>query len=926
MFSSPHFARRGEIYDEAVSHLAPKTRACFDSVRAAISALSFRTYWHDQLHRSQLADFIVAANVTMWEARQAEGMDQAVSKLPVLCLSVVRNAEGIADRVSIGATGGLGATFSLTDGGGYPLLPNRVKDWLTSPGVVVLGSGLSEFVDQGGIGVEVRNFIDTEDIFAYYRQSGLIPCARTDGPAPVDLAAQLSFSASYHHRPGTKQDLCDLIGSCNFRGLLPANRAPGYKVPPGLSISAGDAFFLYYETFGPLYFALRMIEHGLLYHTVEGVQGHLPFGPTVRNFLTNKSVAQFGRMRRAPSVELFPQSPKKIEVISVASNSDVEMPQLPDPSQDPGEGTSAMAESGTTAEQGAEDKDSVDPNNNTEPAEDDDEIVLQDRDLQADLESLPEGASPGKSPVKAYFTAAYQERKERDARSREGRRTPERPPASGLLPPPPHDAGSPKKRRRLNDGKDDGRDRRRSSSYKKDSDTSKHKGRKSGDKRDEDDDRGAGRIKREEEAPHRPPARAHSEGDLRRHLQTHAHRHGHRSPRRPSLGSSAALGRAPSPRHRSPRGRTSPRSAPRSSSPRPGYPGRRETDKGSGPQRRPAQAPARRHSGPPPPPGAYYGNHKPKPLPLHQGPKQRGGFFQEADLRSKLGHNLPFSYRQVAAEATHRAQQGVRSSSFAAPDGNVSLARRVRADAVKKGFVADHRNLPVAESDAAVRNRQRRPMDEQRLEQIHFDYLGRYNNRFATKPQFESRCNFCGSRHCSRYTAGSIAPNCVRYREQLALTPTRRICNYRRCPQANDHHTQVCPALHQRCPRCQCRGHGPADGCDRENAEIMDRLRADFEDAADEGIYTRERRTLLCWGWYPYARGSPLEFAPTSYDDLTEMDVASALAYLYGLLQQEGNMGHFPPADDTVSSSGRRQDDDDPPPPPPPAGGALPVA
>ncbi len=266
----------------------------------------------------------------------------------------------------------------------------------------------------------------------------------------------------------------------------------------------------------------------------------------------------------------------------------------------------------------------------------------------------------------------------------------------------------------------------------------------------------------------------------------------------------------------------------------------------------------------------------------------------------------------------------MRSSSFAQQDANLLLAGRVQGEAAKRGFLAEHRSLPTAEPDSSVRNREVPPLDQNRLEQVHFDYMGRYNNRFATRPQFESRCTFCGSRHCSRYTSGSYVPNCTRFRDHLALAPTRALCSYRRCPDRTSHHTQVCPALHQRCPRCLCRGHGPGDACNLQNGEVMDRLRADFESAADEGCYTRERRTLLCWGWYPYNRGAPLDFAPVSYDDLTEMEVLQALSYLQNLLAQEENAGHFPLPDDTVSSS--RRDDEDPPPPPPPGPGALPVA
>ncbi len=348
--------------------------------------------------------------------------------------------------------------------------------------------------------------------------------------------------------------------------------------------------------------------------------------------------------------------------------------------------------------------------------------------------------------------------------------------------------------------------------------------------------------------------------------------------------------------------------------------GFKRTDGSSTSQARPA---AKRR---PPPPAAFYSSYRSKPLPLAFGPVQDSGSFQEADLRSKLLHNLPHSAGQIAAEATARAAAGTRSSSYPTQDSNVRLARQVHGAAAKRGFLADHRNLPVAETDATVRNRHLPPLDTSRLDQVHLNYLDRYNNRFATHPLFESRCTFCGSRHCSKYTAGSVLPNCTRFRQQMSLSATRAICNYRRCHQTTEHHTQVCPALHQRCPRCFCRGHGPGDGCNLSNGELMDRLRADFEAAADEGAYTRERRTQLSWGWYPYPQGAPIDFAPTSYDDLTEMDVLSALTYLRNLLKQRENVGHYP-HDAAGPPSEPDRDEKDPPPPPPPPGpvGVVPV-
>ncbi len=949
MFNNPVFARRGELYEDAVTKLGHSIRPTFDELRTAISAMSFRTYWHDHLHSTQRESFLVVANKEKWEEKMKETATHCLARLPVLCLSVVRGPDGVANRASIGFLGGMGATFSTSVSGddAYPPLPESVKAWLSSNSVVVLGSGHTQFLEEGGIGVDVVNYIDSDDIFAFFRQSGLITCNKNTTEAPVNLAAQLAFSASYHHAPGTKQDLCDLIGTCNFKGPLPAHRAPGYSVPPGLRISAGDHFVLYYETFGPLYFCLRMIEHGLLFHTVPGVRGHLPLGPLVRNFLTASAVALFGKHRRAPSVELFPHSPKKIEVLTIASNSDRdpaevpdvfdENPQVPDaetrrtPARAEGPDKEAEPEAMECGEAGeGRSADSPDPNNNTIPAEDDEVLDLADKELEADL-----GGSPNKSsdkdkseePLKQYFTSGFrrqaenklpdspetprkQPRERKDTR-REGKKskpnvrksppreaeatkegrdssTPrrERHPST---PPPPKTAESPKKRRKLNDGKDDGRQRRGSL----------------------------------------PAPRSHGQPGEQRSSSCRRAETPPRQDRRTSGSSRIPKQTKSSSRRSSPDRRGYRRSPPTQQD-------RARTYKSHNKRRSRSPRPTSPKQGPsglcqgrrPPPPRPYYSSYRSapstfKPLPLDQGAVQTGGVFQEADLRSKLLHNLPFSAAQVKEEATDRARTGARSSAYPKQDGNIKLARQVQGSAVKKGFLAEHRNLPVAETDAAVRNRPVPPLDKTRLDQVHLNHVDRYNNRFTTHPMFESRCEFCGSRHCSKFTAGSMLPNCSRYREHLTLSPTRSICNYRRCSRPTEHHTQVCPSLHQRCPRCLCRGHGPGDGCDLTNGEIMDRLRADFESSADEGAYTRERRLQLSWGWYPYPRGAPVEFAPTSYDDLTEMAVLTALTYLANLLQQAENTGHYP---DNAASGDHQGPGDNPPPPPPPPPGPAGIA
>ncbi len=311
--------------------------------------------------------------------------------------------------------------------------------------------------------------------------------------------------------------------------------------------------------------------------------------------------------------------------------------------------------------------------------------------------------------------------------------------------------------------------------------------------------------------------------------------------------------------------------------------------------------------------------------------KPHGGAHHHQDLRSRLQGNLPYSHGTLAQEATAAAALRRAPSQAPSVDESIALSRRVEATVRERGFVGLHRNLPVAETDLSVTHREKPPLDVTRLGQQHLTRIERYENRFASNPVYESRCDHCGGKRCSRMLKGTATPNCARYSEQIRFAPTRRLCNYRRCPHPATHHTHVCPALVQRCPRCQCRGHGAADLCDPNNPEVMDRLRADFEEVADASSLTSLRQQQLCWGFYPYPRGAPCEFAPTSYDALTEMPVLEAMHFLAALLSQPENQGHFPEylpgGFEPPSEYGARRDRDrDGPPPPPPGAGAAGVA
>ena len=165
-------------------------------------------------------------------------------------------------------------------------------------------------------------------------------------------------------------------------------------------------------------------------------------------------------------------------------------------------------------------------------------------------------------------------------------------------------------------------------------------------------------------------------------------------------------------------------------------------------------------------------------------------------------------------------------------------------------------------------------------------------NVFAEIPRFHRRCSFCGAGHCSRYMRGSEEDtNCRKFREQQAYAKKRRVCEYRRCPAAWDHVTSVCPTLHRRCLDCGCRGHATGDGCDLQNAAIMSRLRADFEECASSGLYTRRRFENVGWGFYPYPETAPADGKIVAYRRLSEEPVLEALLLMDSLVKDPSNGG-----------------------------------
>lgn len=108
-------------------------------------------------------------------------------------------------------------------------------------------------------------------------------------------------------------------------------------------------------------------------------------------------------------------------------------------------------------------------------------------------------------------------------------------------------------------------------------------------------------------------------------------------------------------------------------------------------------------------------------------------------------------------------------------------------------------------------------------------------------PTFDQNCIYCGSSEHTKYKRkrGSEI-NCDKYEGKY---PTK--CSYPICRDQNGHLVAVCGTLHNRCEKCKCRGHNGQ--CDEDDHKT---LRALFERYADYGLYTKQRKTAVEWGYF----------------------------------------------------------------------------
>ena len=150
-------------------------------------------------------------------------------------------------------------------------------------------------------------------------------------------------------------------------------------------------------------------------------------------------------------------------------------------------------------------------------------------------------------------------------------------------------------------------------------------------------------------------------------------------------------------------------------------------------------------------------------------------------------------------------------------------------------------------------------------------------------------------------------------------------CNYTHCYGLKNHALAACPALHQRCETCRCRGHS-ASICPLGDRPTLtfDRLSADFEAFADSGYLTRLRnRGAPGMGFYPARSLRCIRYLrATGYTALRRLPIGKAMDFMeniFQLTQAEGMEGlgpQFTPLEDReVRALVRKSSESEPTPP-----------
>ncbi len=731
--------------------------------------------------------------------------------------------------------------------------------------------------------------VDSVKIFAVYQSTGVVhPHTKI---SHGDLSHQLAYAMDYHHRPSLRSVFEKIVGCSQYsNGEWPPHRRRGWRPDPTSSLSPQERFFLYYEGHGQFLFITRLLLHGLLFKGMAAVQPQLPIPQLYKVFLRGGLDEKMQRKmdplganidlvrHKNPATKLYaPKKKKKVHEISPSTSDDdcVVVPPPTPPKKKKKRNCASVSL--------RHDKHKSKSSNDTS---DEDVISLQDDALVQELSD--------QSP------APFQ-----------GKRAPPPPPIPSTSLPPPHTDNTPPPIGHLR--------------YSLDVLMGKSPVNRPF-------------IGPVNLPPGIPPPHTRP-GPREEPWSWFPPDNVYQSHRGPPVLYLNPLYNIPQALYMSDP-QAYPQYAPKLPPPprpislpppfpvRPPPPFRAPHSQGppSVPPFPPTKEIAPRANAPPMAAAVPY---SPRPLrhpsapPPHYSPTKPD---EEKKIPSLMDIKIPFplplppdlpppppvhssapmtdtstasvshfdarvlldekkkaqAFRDAANDASAGASVGV------VKDENLTLSQRVQRAAQgeeKPPLPAPPPAAPVLRP-AADLSQPQASINKKLLDQKVLSAADVLENPYSPIPTFTSRCDYCSGTHCSRFLKGTQKPNCRKFREQVEYAPFRDVCDYRRCHSKHTHLTMVCPTLHSRCPKCEFRGHSSPDLCDPSNEHIMSRLRSDFEEKADVGIYTRLRHSTLAWGFYPYNASMPRDKDIVPYGELTVRSVKDANDLLQSLLLQ----------------------------------------
>ncbi len=887
MFRPEPFPMRGTNFERIVKALEGHARSTYN-VLHHFNVLALPRRWEDRLVQRQKTTCYFISKPEEWSESGAMGeFVSSLQAVPVLAIHLVRRLN-VFKYLSIATYNGRVAIFSIRAlekvcqwQETVDLLPPEVKTWLMDPDVVVVTSGEKRTFRTKFRGMEVTGQVDTERVFKIYQGKGVIRPA-----VPVergDLSWQLAFAIGYHASTSHKNTWEQLIGECKFRVKdrdWPEWRMPGWQPDSLWKLDEQEYFFLYYNALGPLIFVSRLLRHGLTYGGLDAVDGAAPLRDCYLVFLQGamgeEEMTQLNplglqsdvalterRDRSSPAVRLYnprfahlrtPLEREEAKRARMAAFQAVDESALfPEP---PSSTTGALGAASASDGEASDLEDGELP----ETAEALEEEEVQEEPLQINVgeedlslvdvdDNNNEAGTPG-------------EVEEQDGNN-----------------------NVPSTRREKGEGRKEGVSLADPPKYKKDNRLPK-KGRRR--RRSEADIREALHKLAEPSLPDSPAGTSAATAERTVRVLDEPIRlpgPAQQQQQRPPLAHRLGLVQEAEPDQE-----YDPEYPHRGYYTARGWEEKKEEEKMlPGPSRlvgpaqcgqdlievweedeeeeeekphlalRPQQGQARPYSGGGP---DRRNRHSPRYAPFDY--RSRRHSLLEADAEAFKQEAKAFPPAPVAVIA---------------PDRNLILAARTARG-------------PKPQRPAGARmgdRRRNRKLGKRLLDHPIMTKEQVVSNPYTAAPIFDKRCNFCASWHCSRYLRGTRTINCTCFKEQLELAPTRRLCDYRRCGAATDHHTAVCPTLHARCTICGCRGHTSSHGCNLADERVMERLRYDFEEVADTGVYTAKRFDNLAWGFYPYPASAPRNVVVVSYRRLSDLPVKAAIGLLDSVLQLPEN-------------------------------------